>query len=496
MSTGRLLFLSFLFALLSSFSYADLPPLSDADMKFNAVPGQPGAPAAILYREEIYDDLHNNSARFFWRIKILTEEGRKYADVVLPYDKKHFPIYGLSGRTIHADGKVIPFEGKPFNKVLRKNKYVRHYVKSFTLPDVQVGSIIEYQYSLIYPDHQLYAPFWLVQDDLFQKQVKFRFFFYQREVQTDHDQIARGISWTTRLPKNIETKQVEVANKDISIELEAQDVPAYINEPYMPDNDQFKFNVHFYYKVANKMEEYWAKQSKFWDKDVDKFLGRQSGVAEAVAKIVGPSDTPEQKARKIYAFVTGLDNDDFLPARTEQEYKTLKLKEARGVEDVLSQKRGDSEELTRLFVAMARSAGLPAFVMRITNREDNFFEVNYLEFNQLDNEIAIVQIEGKEVFLDPGAKFSPFGVLDWRHTETKGYRQTADKPQLTDTPTPTYKDAMVQRTARLNINSDYSVEGPMRVTWHGFFAISRRQSPAKPISIAKFARSPTSCSRR
>jgi hypothetical protein len=37
---------------------------------------------------------------------------------------------------------------------------VRIQVKSFTLPDVQVGSIIDYRYSLRYDDQSFYAPEW------------------------------------------------------------------------------------------------------------------------------------------------------------------------------------------------------------------------------------------------------------------------------------------------------------------------------------------------
>src|SRR4051812_29851451 len=106
MSKARFqLFLTGFFLLLPMLAWAQMPPVTDADLKFNAVPGQPGAPAAILYREEIYDDVHNHSASYQQRIKILTEEGRKYADIVIPYDRKNLPIIGLSGRTIHPDGK-------------------------------------------------------------------------------------------------------------------------------------------------------------------------------------------------------------------------------------------------------------------------------------------------------------------------------------------------------------------------------------------------------
>jgi hypothetical protein len=460
-------------------AWAQMPPVTDADLKFNAVPGQPGAPAAILFREEIYDDVHNHSASYQQRIKILTEEGRKYADIVIPYDRKNLPIIGVSGRTIHPDGKIIPFEGKPFDKVIYKGKHTRYNVKSFTLPDVQVGSIIEFKYTKIYADHAMYAPQWLVQEELWQKQAHFRFYMFQGDLVDEHEQIARGVAWTVNLPKGMETKQVELPNREIYIQLEASNIPSFVEEPYMPDSEQFRYNVHFYYQIANKREDFWKNQAKFWDKDASKFMGKRNGIAEAVGQITTASDAPEQKVRKIYAFVSGLDNERYVTSLSEQEVKTLGLKEVKGVEDVLRQKRGNPEELTRLFVAMVREAGIPAYLMVVTNRENNVYDPNYMDFRQLDDEIAVVQTDGKDVYLDPGAKFSPYGLLDWRHTNTSGFRQSPDKPQLVTTPNPSYKDAMLQRVARFTIQPDYSVSGPMRVAFMGFLATSRRQAAAK-----------------
>jgi hypothetical protein len=459
-------------------TWADMPPISEDDKKLSAVPGQPGAAAAVLYREEIYDDLRH-AARIQERIKILSDEGRKYADVSLRYNQRRFDLTSVGGRTIQPDGKVIPFEGKPFKKTIFRGRDIRYKAKTFTLPDAQPGSIIEYHYTLIYPDRTLFAPHWIVQDDMWQKQVHFRFYMWPKDVETDHDQIARGVSYTFRLPKSMEAKEIRLPNNEVFIELFANNVEPFIEEPYMPDSDQFKYNVHFYYRTASNPKDYWKTATKFWDQDVDKFLNKKNGAAETVAKITSPSDSPEQKARKIYAFVIGLDNEDFLPARTEQELKTLNVKGVMGVEDVLNQKRGDSEELTRTFVALARAAGLKAYVMRITSRENNFFESEYLDIHQLDDEIAIVQIDGKDVYLDPGAKFSPYGLLDWRHTMSGGYRQTDNKPDFVQTSSPSYKDANIGRIARLNIKPDYTVEGPMRVVYSGFYAAMRRQSAAK-----------------
>ena len=160
----------------------------------------PPSPESLALRSsplsrEIFDDIRH-SARIQARIKILTDEGRKYADVSIPYDRKNLDLAAISGRTVHPDGKIISFEGKPFDKTMFRGKDIRYNVKTFTLPDVQIGSIIEYRYTLIYPDRMLYPPRWVVQDTLWQKQVHFRFYMYPKEVETEHDQIARGVSCT------------------------------------------------------------------------------------------------------------------------------------------------------------------------------------------------------------------------------------------------------------------------------------------------------------
>src|SRR5215475_1409693 len=79
----------------------DWPPISDSDRSLTSIPEQPGAPAVILTHEQT-DDNMNNLLLVSERIKILTEAGRKYATVELPYDRL-ITVATLSGRTVHAD---------------------------------------------------------------------------------------------------------------------------------------------------------------------------------------------------------------------------------------------------------------------------------------------------------------------------------------------------------------------------------------------------------
>jgi hypothetical protein len=159
----------------------DWPPISPEERSMTSLPEQPGAAAMVLLREDMSDDPHNNRT-VYMRIKVLTEPGRRYADVEIPYTQRHFTIKDVSGRTVHSDGAIVPCTGKVFDKVIiRRNQHgfeQRYNVKSFTLPDVQVGSILEYRYELSYDDHIFFPPQWDVQTDLFQKKATFKFIPY------------------------------------------------------------------------------------------------------------------------------------------------------------------------------------------------------------------------------------------------------------------------------------------------------------------------------
>src|ERR1700753_3279753 len=141
------------------------PPTSE-ELSMTSQPQVPGAAAVYLFRQEMTDDkLHMYS--IYTRLKVLTERGKEYANVELQFAKGRegmgFTVDNIEGRTIHPDGTIIPFTGKPYEKLIEKPQGGQVMAKVFTMPDVEVGSIIEYRYKLRYDDHIYRAPDWSAQ---------------------------------------------------------------------------------------------------------------------------------------------------------------------------------------------------------------------------------------------------------------------------------------------------------------------------------------------
>jgi Domain of Unknown Function with PDB structure (DUF3857)/Transglutaminase-like superfamily len=435
-----------------------------------AEPAAPGAPAIYLYLEERADDkIHIHTT--YVRLKVLTEKGKEYADQEINYEGRQFKITGVEGRTIHSDGTVIPFTGKPYQKLVKKNGKEKYKATVFTLPDVQVGSIIEYRYTLAYESNLVLSPRWYLQGPLYTRKAHFFFLPSERALEDGHGGVVQGqLSYAAELPPGA---KVVYAPSNKSYSLDVEKIPAYPEEDYMPPMRSYSYRALFYYTVARTTDEYWANEGKYWSKNVDRFMdsGKLSSIA---AGMVSPSDTPVQKLQKIYGAVMTVENTAFTREHSGEEDKALGVK-IKTAADIWAQKRGNRDEITRLFVGLARAAGFKAYVAYVTNRDYHLFVPNFLDMSQLDDEIAIVEVAGKETFFDPGERYAEFGSLHWKHAATQGIRQTEKGTVVFLTPSPMYQTTNVIRVANLEIKPDGKVSGVIRIALNGAAALRWRE---------------------
>jgi hypothetical protein len=337
-------------------------------------------------------------------------------------------------------------------------------------------------------------------------------------VRLAHGELARNLAWTPFLGNAAQPEmhtlpaQTHATVHDVLlwVDLHENDVPALVSEPFMPPVSMTRWRVYFYYQTTMKPDEYWKNEGKFWNKDVQAFLNKNDGVNEAVAKITSSGDSPEQKVTKIYSVISSmkhpLSDGAFSKERgypleyrspdcimasgivgiaesggtggcvQDQSSPVDQKRKNRGVKDILAEGGGSHNDLNRLFVAMVRAAGLPASLIWVPDRSEQAFLKDYLSTDQLDGEIAIVQLNGKDVFLDPGTKFCPYGIVDWRYSSSMGLRQTASGADLSETPALDYQQSLVTRKTDLTLDSKQGLSGTVALFLKGVPAMLRRQA--------------------
>lgn len=434
-------------------------------------PKAPGAPAIILFREVDRDDRGNTAHEdVYFRIKILTEEGRKYGDIEIPFFKGSDTIVNIHARTIRPDGSVAEFTGRAFDKSIVKARGVKYLAKTFTMPDVQVGSILEYYYTDDFAEDSIFNSHWVLSHELFTKKAKFTLKPYT----SSYIQINLRWRWN-RLPEG--TSQPSESPNHI-ISLDTSDVPAFQTEDYMPPENELKSHVDFIYSedsFENTPDKYWKKWGKKHNDQLESFVNKRKAMEQVVGSIVSANDSPELKLQRIYARVQQIRNTSYEQEKTEEEQKRAKEKAPENVEDLWKKQYGNGRDITWLFLALARAAGFEASGIWVADRQNYFFYPQTMDGNRLDANVVAVKVNGKDVFFDPGAQFTPFALLPWVETATQGLKLDKDGGTWIETPVPESHDSSVSRKAELKLSSDTGeLEGKTVVTYTGLEASQRR----------------------
>ncbi len=248
------------------------------ELQMTSDPKAPGAAAVYLYREETTDDkLHYHS--LYVRLKILTDKGKEEATVHVPYDRTDFKVSDIQGRTIHSDGTVIPLTAKPSDLTDVKTKGYQMNTMVFTLPDVEVGSILEYRLQIRYSDGMVSSPQWDVQQPYYLHKGHYMFVpSGDRGITNSHGESLDRLMWSTTA--TIYGK-VETAPRGGSYTFDVADVPAIPSDDWMPPLNSLVLKVKFYYTQYGSGAEFWEKEGKRWAKEADRFAEPTKALQEA-----------------------------------------------------------------------------------------------------------------------------------------------------------------------------------------------------------------------
>jgi hypothetical protein len=477
------------------------------ELKMTSDPKAPGADAVILYREEIQDDEHNVHS-FYDRVKVLTEKGKELATVQISYQRHfsygdttgerdaenrsndvdriagHYEIAAVSARTIHPDGTIVPLTVAPADLMEVKKGENQVNRVTINLPSVEVGSILEYRYQLRLDNRFVVPPpVWQVQQPYYVRKAHYVFIpnhvFAPSSTGAgvgggymvdSHGQTLSDLLATSHLPQ----PKLLVHDAQGGYALDISDVPPIPREAFSPPLQDRIMQVNFYYSPSFVEKEYWQKELGYWMKDVRQYTAETGAIKQAADEVATASDSSLDKAKKLYALVQKLDNTDY-SGKSGFTFFGGSIP-AGNVDALLQKKSGNSNEIALLYLALARAAGLNARADRIASRNRRTFATDFLNSGQLDAVVIELNIDGKQVYVDPGEKMAPFQTLAWAHAGAGGVAMSADgKVETVITPLPLNTDNTVVHIGKLTVNPDGTVAGALKVGFTGQEALHWRQ---------------------
>ena len=227
------------------------------------------------------------------RIKIYNQRGvESQSTVDLTWAGKS-RILDIEARTIKPDGTIIKLDKDAiFTKTIAKSRDIKMKGKSFTLPSVEPGSIIEYQYKEFRDDqwaHMLRLDF---QRDLPSWHVRYHlkpapgFVMQGQPFQAGHAKF-----------------QPEPGGYYMT---EQRDIPAFKQEPRMPPEAAVRPWLLIYYTrtrtgIQNESDvaKEWNRLSKELHKSFKDEAKVKGDIKKAVPSIIGDAATPEEKLNRL-----------------------------------------------------------------------------------------------------------------------------------------------------------------------------------------------------
>jgi hypothetical protein len=451
-----------------------------SNFAFKPIPRDTLADAIVLqeFGEARFENSGNYGLLFEYhvKIKILRTEGLKYANVEIPLrkqDSKEELLRFVKASAFNLENgslKETPLELKNvFNE--KTNKYFN--LKKFAIPNVRVGSIIEYVYTMEIPFIFIF---------------NFRTWEFQWGIPKVHSEfwaripgnyvynisLAGHLKLTSNKSGIVSECYTPGGNKADCVlnKYVMKNIPAFKEEDYMTAKSDHLSSVNFELSEIRYFDGRIEKYTKEW-RDADEELRKHSDfgiqlkkgkdIAQQIKPLIANITDPLVKAKVVYKFI----RDWYVWNGTLGKYSEFGIKKA------FDNKTGNVGDINLSLIAALNYAELDVDPVILSTRDNGLPIEIYPIISDFNYVIAKVNIGDKSYLADATDDFMPFGVLPIRCINGKG-RVLSEKGSswLELKPTERAKNNTI---VNLKLGDDGIARGTVETLFLGYDAIKKRK---------------------
>jgi hypothetical protein len=382
------------------------------------------APAAILFKKGrtffTYTEgkglVANNVYEF--RIKIYKKEGLKWANQEVSY---YVGYENLNDDTVNfsnaatynlENGEIVKTklnsEGSFKNKI---NKYWNQ--ATITLPNVKVGSIIEFKY-ILKTENRVRLP-----DFDFQYNIPVNYFEYKTEIPEFFiykSLLVGNLKIETKAELVLSSQVFASGYKQINSFYTSKDIPALNEERFVDNINNYRGSIQNELEKERYPDEPAIDYTKTWEgvatsiyknKNFGDELKQKDYFSADLKEILQKTDSKKERLSLIFQFVQNR------MSWTERKGYFVD----KGVKKAYEEKSGNVAEINFILISMLKAAGIevsPVLVSTVENGVPVF--PNRTVFNYV---IGAAEIDGQKILLDASNKFTtpnilPLNLLNWK----------------------------------------------------------------------------------
>ena len=474
----------FIFITVSSLLAADWKPVTPEQLALKKAKVDPNADAEAIFWEASVQDVSagngylNHIVENYIRIKLYNARAvEKYGNVEIPYfSELKMSISELKARTIKPNGSIVEVNGNSIvDRVIVKSGRTNVKAKSFAMPGLEEGSIIEYQWTELSSE---FTPRYV--ELVMQREIPIWDVTYNvRPFQFSSNEQMRAY------PFNCQPSKWEPITDDVRhrgfVRTRLSNVPALVEEPNMPADDDVKAWMLLYYTPTSKDKPaaYWPSLGKQELSEFRRTIKVNNDIKQVALEVVGKEEGPFQKAHLLATYCqTKIKNVNHPSQGVTNEARReffKNLKDTHNTTDTLKLKMGTPEQILALFYALAEAAGIAPIYVQGGSANMAMFRPDFLDGYLLRNRMIAVKSGEDYRYYNPGIPHLPPGMLDWDEQGQPALMAEGKEPRLVLLPTTSSDLSSIQRVADLKLSENGTVSGHVKMSHFGHLAIAERR---------------------
>lgn len=393
--------------------------LSAFEKNFTIYEKDKEANAVVLHEKgDFYFKVINSSIylvkNYHKKTKILNDKGYDYGKVAISYYKNkdsREKITDLKAIT-HNNGRK---EYLSASQVFKNDINERWSEKTFAFSNVQVGSILEYKYTLISPFF-FNLDGWNFQSNIPKLRSEFNAkipgnYVYNRtligslKLDTNESTIKKSCFSVPGLSKAADCEVLEYIMTDIPAFKEEEDYMLAASN-YISRLDFELSQYHRFDGTIDKFTKTWAAVDKEfkYDKDIGRQLNKRGFFEKNVPENLLIEGDELTRAKNIYKFI----QKHFTWNNKNSTYGKARVK------DAFNARVGNAWEINMALINLLKSADIKSNLVLSSTRNNGLPKRNHPVMSDFNYVLAKVEIADKSYLLDATDKLMPFGMLPYR----------------------------------------------------------------------------------
>jgi hypothetical protein len=357
------------------------------------------------------------------RIKILTDAGIKMAEVEIPFYHEgeiYEKVYEIEGDTYNMENGLI--KKTPLNEssiyVEKGNTYWSY--KKFVLPEVHPGSIIEYKYKI----NSQYI--FNLRDWEFQWEIPVKYSEYQVNMIPFYSyswylQGASKFDYHTSEEDSYNTRQFGATKfHDMQDKFIMTNVPAFRNEEYISSINDYIIKINFqlckiYYLTGGSRDVIttWPLLIEDLTKNEDfgKYIVKSQ---KAAARFLNNDSLQKKSQHEKFDYILNLVKRNFSWNKINSKYAS------KSTDKLMKDKFGNSGDLNLFTIGLLNSAGIEAYPVIISTRENGKIKYDYPYLTSFNYVLISANLNDKTIISDVTEPFCQNDLIPPKCINDKG----------------------------------------------------------------------------